>query len=54
VLKYEIINKAGSWFSYGDTKLGQVDSVKNNILADIQTLWMNWNKIMVLLNWQNS
>jgi recombination protein RecA len=31
---YEIINKAGSWFSYGDTKLGQGrDSVKS-ILQD--------------------
>ena len=31
---YEIINKAGSWFSYGDTKLGQGrDSVKS-ILKD--------------------
>ncbi|MDP5076903.1 MAG: recombinase RecA, partial [Nonlabens sp.] len=33
-VEYEIINKAGSWFSYQDTKLGQGrDSVKN-ILMD--------------------
>jgi recombination protein RecA len=33
-VEYEIINKAGSWFSYQDTKLGQGrDSVKN-ILND--------------------
>ncbi|AZQ43222.1 recombinase RecA [Nonlabens ponticola] len=33
-VNYEIINKAGSWFSYEDTKLGQGrDSVKN-ILMD--------------------
>ncbi len=33
-VSYEIINKAGSWFSYEDTKLGQGrDSVKT-ILKD--------------------
>jgi len=33
-VNYEIINKAGSWFSYEDTKLGQGrDSVKT-ILKD--------------------
>ena len=33
-VNYEIINKSGSWFSYGETRLGQGrDSVKT-LLAD--------------------
>ena len=33
-VNYEIINKSGSWFSYGDSRLGQGrDSVKT-LLAD--------------------
>ncbi|HOK37520.1 MAG: recombinase RecA [Bacteroidales bacterium] len=36
---YDIIKKSGSWFSYGETKLGQGrDSVKN-ILLDNPELW---------------
>jgi len=31
---YEIINKAGSWFSYQDTKLGQGRDAVKNILMD--------------------
>ena len=32
---YEIINKAGSWFSYGDRKIGQGrDAVKELLISD--------------------
>jgi recombination protein RecA len=33
-VNYEIINKAGSWFSYEDTKLGQGREAVKNILQD--------------------
>lgn len=33
-VEYEIINKAGSWFSYEDTKLGQGRDAVKNILKD--------------------
>jgi len=33
-VEYEIVNKAGSWFSYGDTKLGQGRDAVKNILKD--------------------
>lgn len=33
-VEYEIINKAGSWFSYEDTKLGQGRDAVKNILGD--------------------
>ena len=33
-VEYEIIKKSGSWFSYGDTKLGQGRDAVKNLLLD--------------------
>jgi len=33
-VEYEIIKKAGSWFSYGDTKLGQGRDAVKELLVD--------------------
>lgn len=33
-VEYGIVNKSGSWFSYGDTKLGQGRDAVKNLLAD--------------------
>ena len=33
-VNYEIIKKSGSWFSYGDTKLGQGRDAVKNLLKD--------------------
>ena len=33
-VNYEIVKKSGSWFSYGDTKLGQGRDAVKNLLAD--------------------
>lgn len=33
-VNYDIINKSGSWFSYGDTKLGQGRDAVKNLLKD--------------------
>ena len=33
-VNYEIIKKSGSWFSYGDTKIGQGREAVKNLLED--------------------
>ena len=33
-VNYEIIKKSGSWFSYGDTKIGQGRDAVKNLLLD--------------------
>ena len=33
-VEYNIIKKSGSWFSYGDTKLGQGDAAVKELLKD--------------------
>ena len=50
-VEYEIVKKSGSWFSYGDTKLGQGrDAVKNLLLDNIELLNELEAKIRVAIN----
>ena len=36
-VEYGVVNKSGSWFSYGDTKLGQGrDAVKRLLLDNLE------------------
>ncbi|NJB71552.1 recombination protein RecA [Saonia flava] len=50
-VEYEIIKKSGSWFSYGDTKLGQGrDAVKNLLLDNPELLEELEGKIKEALN----
>ncbi len=50
-VEYEIIKKAGSWFSYGDTKLGQGrDSVKSLLLDNPELAVELESKIIAAIN----
>lgn len=49
-VEFEIIKKSGSWFSYGDTKLGQGrDSVKQLLLDNLELATEVENKIKAAL-----
>jgi recombination protein RecA len=50
-VELNIINKSGSWYSYGDTKLGQGrDAVKEILVDNIELLEELENKITEQLN----
>ena len=50
-VEFDIINKSGSWFSYGDTKLGQGRDAVKNIIADNPELMQELEtKIYEVLN----
>ena len=49
-VNYEIIKKSGSWFSYGETKIGQGrDAVKNLLLDNPELMEELEQKIMETL-----
>ena len=50
-VQYEIVKKSGSWFSYGDTKLGQGrDAVKNLLLDNPELADELEEKIRIAIN----
>ena len=52
---YEIIDKSGSWFSYGDTRLGQGrDAVKNLLIDNPELMEELESKIMKSIEALNS
>ncbi len=53
-VEYDIIKKSGSWFSYGETKLGQGrDSVKNLFKDNPELMEEIHNKIVAHINGEN-
>ena len=54
-VNYEIIKKSGSWFSYGETKIGQGrDAVKNLLLDNPELMEELEQKIMDTIKAVNS
>ncbi|MAH82792.1 MAG: recombinase RecA [Flavobacteriaceae bacterium] len=54
-VSYEIIDKSGSWFSYGDTRLGQGrDAVKNLLIDNPELMEELESKIMKSIDALNS
>ena len=54
-VEYEIVKKAGSWFSYGDTKLGQGRDAVKALLLDNPELFEELDgKIREAINALNS
>jgi recombination protein RecA len=54
-VNYEIIKKSGSWFSYGDTKIGQGrDAVKNLLLDNPELMEELEQKIMATIKEVNA
>ncbi len=53
-VEHEIIKKSGSWFSYGENKLGQGrDSVKNILKDNLELMEEIHNKIVASINGEN-
>jgi len=53
-VEYEIVKKSGSWFSYGENKLGQGrDSVKNLLKDNPELMEEIHNKIVAKINGDN-
>jgi hypothetical protein len=49
-VEFEIIKKSGSWFSYGETKLGQGRDAVKNLIQDNPEIGVTANLGKILFN----